>query len=499
MASMNGKEKKELMNRISNRIAREKSSFNSKFKSDDTSAEVLDNMVRQFYEAMDADYFSVEDRIDDELKSFFGEQYFVLGVMEKMVYEIDPSIFKNKVDSLSNKIANEYSICVNSKTEFSSHLDELQKLLSQLKAFVYKNTVNDSEFANNERIKPVIDEANASVDKLVNEIVNLELKNNSLKKNYVSDKNKNSNNDASLLDMYISNLGNSFDSILEVYPDKKVNLVAIGMLLNSLKDNKSIDLATVNNNLMQIRKALLADYGYDIDNNTIISKEDIKEDEKQTLSDKEKSNSGVSDEVDYVSLAATMGSYIKDFEDNQPIILNNDAPGTADDKYKKISTYRDALNGLLKEISDKSRNGQDIKIDFLKLSHNIDKDLWYQYNSNKKGRRRKVVSVKKILLGVGGVAIGTEGISSLLVQLAIFNKFGFAFPTAKPFVIPVCLTIISGIMLKKALTSKEKSIVKNVFEKIKKDNELSLDVLNKDNTLDVESEIDDSIRSKKRR
>lgn len=528
MASISKKEKKELMNKISLRIEKEKNSFNnklSKFNSGDIEVDVLDNVVKQFYEALDDDYFAIEEYADEELKTFFSEQYSMLGIMEKMVYEIEPNIFKTKVNSLSNKIAMEYNICLNSSLDFSNHLDSLKDYLMQLKSFIYRNVVNDEEFANDERFKPVIDEAKSSIDTLEKEIVNLQLKNDSFKNKIGASKKKKADDKVNVLDKYISNLNGKFYSIIELYPDKKVNLVDIGMCLTNLKNNNAIDIVTLDDDLEKVRQSLLKNFNYDIESDVIVKNNNIEKIDND-IDDKSSMNLNP-DDINYASLESTINLYLKEFEDNEPVILNNDAPGTADDKYGKFSGYRDTLFDLLKEIENKSRSSQDIKNDFLQVTENISNDLWYQYNSHKKNRRRKVISVKKLGLGLGGLALGTYGISTLVFNLSFFYRFGFLYPSVKPFFIPVALTIISGIMLKKALSSVEKKVVTSVFNKLKneknfedKDSKLEkgndevkevneeefLENINKkledylvQNVLETEEINDDNVENKKRR
>ena len=115
----------------------------------------------------------------------------------------------------------------------------------------------------------------------------------------------------------------------------------------------------------------------------------------------------------------------------------------------------------------------------------------YEYKSKNRGRSRSVISVKRIGLLIGGLAVGASGFSWLIWVITLYCKCGFLFVGFKPLVIPTAISLLSLVMLNRAF-SREKSMIRMLFEKIK-DKKIGY---NSDEYLDME---DDSNKRKKGR
>ena len=137
------------------------------------------------------------------------------------------------------------------------------------------------------------------------------------------------------------------------------------------------------------------------------------------------------------------------------------------EKYsRELNVYIAELKGLSKKATNASENFDTLNDSFRKIREIIKDKFKYDYKMGVKNRKRKVIRVKKLALGIGGFAIGALGISHLISRSLVYMRFGVIFGGISPFIGPSLIVILGAFMLKKALSSNEKSVVKTFISKL---------------------------------
>lgn len=486
MASISEKEKKELMERVSKRVEREVKDFNVKvneYLQGKIEIRVLDNMVSQYNKALLDDYSSLIGYMDEELTQFFEEKITSLNIMEKIVYDLEPKLFNNKIKKSCESIIKIYDLCLsklNNNKSISKQIGDLNDLITNLKTFINKIIQDDEKFLNDERYNDIIVRALSVIEQVQNDMKDLRKQNDKLDESLIKRKNKvNNKTDANvdeifLLGKYISRLSKGRKVILQFYPGMDKFVDGTIKYLNDLYSNKdNISKEEIRKTLNNVKKSLLEQVSFDIDKNTIKRKKD---NTKNNNSDNRELNNA------YSSLLAAINNYIRDFEDKKNIISKNMlSKGNSDEKLERIVLYTDGLYELVEQIRNKSRSVADIRRDFYKIKDNIKSDLGYGFKEEKKRRRRKAISVKRSVLGLAGISVGAYGVITLVQEIAFLAKWGLAFSGPVGFLISGSMMTISAILMKKAISPKEKIIVEKVMERIKNNQKQYNDLLEEEN------------------
>ena len=138
MASMDKKEKKELMNKISSRIENESEKIVSAIN-EECDTKKLFNMVRQFKKALQIEYEQNESFIndDEELRLFFSDKVKNIVFMEKLVYKKESNIFVNAVNEHVSGILQQLNICSDLKKNNKDVTKSYQEFIKRMADFDY--------------------------------------------------------------------------------------------------------------------------------------------------------------------------------------------------------------------------------------------------------------------------------------------------------------------------------------------------------------------------
>ena len=384
MASMDKKEKKELMNKISSRIENENEKIVSAIN-EECDTKKLFNMVRQFKKALQIEYEQNESFIndDEELRLFFSDKVKNIVFMEKLVYKKEPNIFVNAVNEHVSGILQQLNICSDLKKNNKDVTKSYQEFIKRMADFDYFIKLFDNtDLMENDDIK--------------NKVV-----------------------------------------------ESKKLIIEIEKILNNSAPHKQVD---ANDDNVQKNKNM--------------------------------------------ALYSTINSYLVDLEERQSNILNG-MDGEYTTNSDELIEYKKKIRELLKNIETNKISYNKAENQFDILQDEIKKRFNYSYKQEVKNRKRKIVSVRTLLLGPIGVAFGAYGISSILFELAHFFKYGIAYTSASIFSLPVLATIISGVMLKCAFSSKNekrKNLAISVFEKFRNNHERSMQLVSEN----IDEELDES-------
>ena len=436
-----------------------------------SSDEVFDKIAEMRRFLADS-YNSASKYGDENLDKFFGEKSVEIDFLEKIAYKVHPGIFVKNVTNLENAIKEQYDVClkkVDGKMVVSSDFEELSRRMVDLKYYV-KNFLSDDLLKKDVVRKKVSDTSSF-------------IKEYSVKINELKQKNRGNSNKKNIgLSDYLNNLNSSKNDIVNKFPDSKKNIESIIYFLsNGLSDK---DESTIKVCLDYVKKDLLEKYGYDVESNSFNSKNEVIIDSgKKAVSNSSNNNissSNSSSDVDrnrfvnsvgdinsYAAISNSIKLYYDDFESKQSDILNGFDSSEYEANSNDFCNCKDALAKLKNDADNRSKSYEDIEREFSELRNYISKRFNYEYKSEVKGRKRRVVSVKKLSAGVVGLASGIYGFGTLIPEIVFFSKFGFLIPDFIPFAVPVGLSILSVALLKYAVSSKEKGWIDIVIDKLR--------------------------------
>ena len=499
--ALSEKEKNEIKSKIDNRIKNERIKLSEKISSKASSEEMF-NMVRQFKKALQEDFERVYQQ-DNSMDNYFGEKIAEINFMEMIVYKIDPNLFIREADKLEKKVLNQMNICLNkldNKKTIDKNLNQLMTEMYELKFFI--NLFKNIELMEIEIIKNKVSEVSddiAEYDEKIKYIENNFNKNsNSSKKGeimVVSGK----INSLELLDNYLNNLKKIKDSIINYYPNDRFFVEGnIYFMDNDLKnkynDDERLDV------LKNIKENFMNKFGYDIENNimrrlkddAIVSNRVNNNTNMNNIDDNDVIRSDISREEfnRYMALASTINDYIDDLYNDFSNILNS-TEGEYEANSEELYSCINRLRGLSEDARKVSRSYNEINDDFRNFRTYLKNRFNYEYKAKNKNRSRSVEAVKRIGLGIGGLAVGAYGFSWLIWIITIYCKCGFLFVGFKPLVIPTTISLLSIIMLNRAF-SREKSMIRKLFEKIK-DKKIGY---NSDEYIDMEDDSNKRIKGR---
>ena len=495
--ALSEKEKNEIKSRIDNRIKNERIKLSEKISSKASSEEMF-NMVRQFKKALQEDFERVYQQ-DNSMDNYFGEKIAEINFMEMIVYKIDPNLFIRDADKLEKKVLNQMNICLNkldNKKTIDKNLNQLMTEMYELKFFI--NLFKNTELMEIEIIKNKVSEVSDNIAEYDEKIKYIE---NNFNKNSNSSKKgeimvvSSKINSLDLLDKYLNNLKKIKDSIINYYPNDRFFVEGtIYFMENDLKnkynDDERLDV------LKNIKENFMNKFGYDIENNIIKKSNNGMSGSYRVNSDANENNDIVKPNISreefnrYMALASTINDYIDDLYNDFSNILNS-TEGEYEANSEELYSCINRLRGLSEDARKVSRSYNEINDDFRNVRTYLKNRFNYEYKSKNRGRSRSVEAVKRIGLGIGGLAVGAYGFSWLIWIITIYCKCGFLFVGFKPLVIPTTISLLSIIMLNRAF-SREKSMIRKLFEKIK-DKKIGY---NSDEYIDME---DDSNKRKKGR
>lgn len=498
--ALSEKEKNEIKSRIDKRIKNERIKLSEKISSKASSEEMF-NMVRQFKKVLQEDFERVYQQ-DNSMDNYFGEKIAEINFMEMIVYKIDPNLFIREADKLEKKVLNQMNICLNkldNKKTIDKNLNQLMTEMYELKFFI--NLFKNTELMEIEIIKNKVSEVSddiAEYDEKIKYIENNFNKNsNSSKKGeimVVSSK----INSLDLLDKYLDNLLKFKDNIIKLYPNDKFFVEGtIYFMENDLKNKYNDDERL--NSLKNIKEEFINRFGFDMENNTIKNSNYGMSGSYRVNSDSNENN--VDDDIvrpnvsreefnKYMALASTINDYIDDLYNEFSNILNS-TEGEYEANSEELYSCINRLRGLSEDARKVSRSYNEINDDFRNFRTYLKNRFNYEYKSKNRGRSRSVEAVKRIGLGIGGLAVGAYGFSWLIWIITIYCKCGFLFVGFKPLVIPTTISLLSIIMLNRAF-SREKSMIRKLFEKIK-DKKIGY---NSDEYIDMEDDSNKRIKGR---
>ena len=490
--ALSEKQKNEIKSRIDERISLEKKRLATMISSNGD-PKVMLNMVRQFDEALKKEYFNITNK-DVSMTFYFGEKIKEINYMERIVYKLFPDLFISEVDRLEKNVLNKRDICLNklkNKKNIDKNFKELKLAVNKLKFFLKLFNIDDVEV-----IKNKINDAMTNITEYDKVIKDLEVSINSSKNIGMTASGK--INSLDLLDKYLDNLRKFKDNIIKLYPNDEFFVEGtIYFMENDLKNKYNDDERF--NSLKNIKEEFINRFGFDMENNKIKNSNNGMSGSYRVDSDSNENN--VDDDIvrpnvsreefnKYMALASTIDDYIDDLYNDFSNILNSTEGNyktNSDDLYSCLNKLR----GLSEDARKVSRSYNEINDDFRNVRTYLKNRFNYEYKSKNRGRSRSVISVKRIGLLIGGLAVGASGFSWLIWVITLYCKCGFLFVGFKPLVIPTAISLLSLVMLNRAF-SREKSMIRMLFEKIK-DKKIGY---NSDEYLDME---DDSNKRKKGR
>lgn len=467
--AIDGKKLEEFKKEIDVRLNRQKQEFMKECWKDKPPKELHKLFEKSFNDLMQ-DYLKLDDSLKSDLDDFFNKKIKQAYGMEIIIFGKYMDYFKEQIKERKDLLTQKYSKWANSPTE-----DNWESLVNDYNYFyndilMYSSVLKDNEkgknkFLNADILKDEISKTNSFLQ-VFGEMVS--------KKKEEIDKATSNKDDKSKGDseedleqkklLYIKNLKDNKDKLAKGRPEvsKAIDKMIAYLNEESVPLRERIDL---------IEKETLDFFKYDINNNKFNVSGNSKTGSSSGTSngnDTNRINNLSTEEYNkYLALASGIDDYVGAIEAERANILNAAIGGNS----SLYETYSRSLNPLIsslkdlsKEAANASREYDEITDDFNKIRDLIKDKFKYDYKKGVKSRRR-VVGVKRLTLGIGGVLIGAHGVSLIIGEILFYSKFGFVLG-APTFIPPILLVTLGAVLLKKALSSKEKSVVKTFLSKL---------------------------------
>ena len=422
--------------------------------------------------------------VNDNTRAFFNRLMMEINSYYSNIYFNDPKLLTQKITNKCNAISSSFSTCegkISKGLNVSGDLSLFKNRIDKLDIFV-KNFDNEA-MRNNPVVARVLDKTKSFLKEASKDYEILRKKAGVLAKKEAPKVSDEIQKDVLFIriNRYLDNLMKSRTAILGAQP--KGNSEDFDSIVARLKEQRDLFIKTGMEHrssiyvaVESIEKDLKKQFNYSVDKN-VIKKNLVgrASDAIKETADSVKNSSGVQkvtkvfeDNNRYISLLKVMYDFSEDLHNKASLFIDQNSYGDGS-KLGEYDYLDSQLKNLIESVEARTISCDDASAYFKNIVRDFNNRFGYVYKEEKAKypKKRQIVGYKKLGLGIGGVALGAIGVGSLISNVILYAQFGYIYAGITPLVIPAAVTIVAGIMLKKAFTLKEKRTVLRFIQKLK--------------------------------